>query len=296
MQTAAAERMRRMRARRRTGQASTSPLIFERDDWRLLIEARTWPQKAGCEPDQVGRVIIKELVENGLDCGAENVTLTGDYGYCVITDDGPGIAAKDVLRLFAVNRPLLSSKLKRLPTRGMLGHGLRVVMGAVAAYHGKISVTSRYREFDLVVDTVTGATVIAGERDADDVSGTRITVAFENRRIFDDKDFFYGRMTIKIAADGVAYGGPSHLSRYTAHDLHKLCAAAPTGTSVADVFAEVFDLRCDDDRPARSLSAVDVANLDLAAVKPPLTIGVIGEDSMGGFYRKVEGTVVIEGS
>jgi hypothetical protein len=41
-----------------------------------------------------------------------------------------------VPRLFAVNRPLLSSKLKRLPLRGMLGHGLRVVMGAVAAFDG----------------------------------------------------------------------------------------------------------------------------------------------------------------
>ena len=123
MPTAAAERMRRMRARR-AGQAGASPLIFERDDWRLLIEARTWAQKAGCQPGQVGRVIIKELVENALDSGAKSVTLTGDNRHCVVTDDGPGIAGKDIARLFAVNRPLLSSKLKRLPTRGMLGHGV----------------------------------------------------------------------------------------------------------------------------------------------------------------------------
>src|SRR6516225_1156304 len=112
MPTAAAERMRRMRARR-AGQAGTSPLIFERDDWRLLIEARTWPQKAGCQPGQVGRVIIKELVENALDSGAAHVSLTGDSYHCIIEDDGPGIAARDVMRVFVVNHPLRSSKLKR---------------------------------------------------------------------------------------------------------------------------------------------------------------------------------------
>ena len=56
-----------------------------------------------------------------------------------ITDHGPGIDPEDVPTFFAVNRPLLSSKLKRLPLRGMLGNGLRVVMGAVAAFDGQIA-------------------------------------------------------------------------------------------------------------------------------------------------------------
>lgn len=129
----AADRMRRMRARRRDMAAvASAPLMFERLDWTLFIDRATLPQRAGCMPNELGRVVLKELVDNALDTGA-NVTLDRAdldediIGYAV-ADDGPGIDPVEVPRLFAVNRPLRSSKLKRLPLRGMLGHGLRVVM------------------------------------------------------------------------------------------------------------------------------------------------------------------------
>jgi K+-sensing histidine kinase KdpD len=74
---------------------------------------------------------------------ATEVSVTGDARHCTITDNGPGLAARDMLAVFAVNRPLRSSKLVRRPTRGMVGNGLRVVMGAVAAFGGTITVTTR---------------------------------------------------------------------------------------------------------------------------------------------------------
>ena len=43
----AAERMRRMRARKK--EAVASPILYERPDWRLFLDKRTLPQKAGCE-------------------------------------------------------------------------------------------------------------------------------------------------------------------------------------------------------------------------------------------------------
>jgi len=152
-QTAAAERMRRMRGRRRTVGTATNPILFERADWRLFVDPRTLPQKAGCEPRQLGRIVAKELVDNALDAGADGVTVDGDLTRIVVRDNGPGIAPDKIATLFSVNRPLLSSKLKRLPTRGMLGNGLRVVMGAVVAFDGKLTVTSRRQRYELLLMT-----------------------------------------------------------------------------------------------------------------------------------------------
>ena len=78
----AAERMRRMRARKK--EAVASLILYERPDWRLFLDRRTLPQKAGCEPDQLGCVVLKELVDNALDAGAGNVTLTGDTRHCIV--------------------------------------------------------------------------------------------------------------------------------------------------------------------------------------------------------------------
>jgi hypothetical protein len=69
-----------------------------------------------------------------------------------VTDKGPGLDPDGIVRFFAVNRPLLSSKLKRLPLRCMAGNGLRMVMGAVAAFNGTIRVTSRGRALTLAVE------------------------------------------------------------------------------------------------------------------------------------------------
>ena len=57
MPTAAAQRMRRMRTHRRT--ASSVPLLYERADWKLFVDPQTLPQKAECEPGQIGREVVK---------------------------------------------------------------------------------------------------------------------------------------------------------------------------------------------------------------------------------------------
>jgi len=179
--SAEAARIRKQQQRERM-RTATAPVLYTRQDWLLFINRNTLPQKAGCEPHQIGRVVLKELVDNALDAGAGEVTLDGDATSCQVTDDGPGI--DDVEMLFAVNRPLISSKLKRLPTRGMLGNGLRVVMGAVAAFNGKIAVTSRGHRYDLTVDTATGHTLVE-EMPALPTQGTRIEILFP-QPLFDD--------------------------------------------------------------------------------------------------------------
>ena len=176
MPTPAAERMRRMRARRKT--ASGVPIFYERADWKLFLDPQTLTQKAGCEPDQIGRVVLKELVDNALDSGAAEVTLIGDGRCWTVSDNGPGLAPETMLRVFAVNRELVSSKLVRLPTRGMLGNGLRVVMGAVAAFGGTISVTTRGHTYDLGTDSVTGATKVISSAPATDTAGLTVVITF----------------------------------------------------------------------------------------------------------------------
>jgi hypothetical protein len=61
------------------------------------------------------------------------------FKFRIISDDGPGLHPEKVPTIFLVNRPLLSSKLKRVPLRGILGNGPRVVMGATAAFPGRIN-------------------------------------------------------------------------------------------------------------------------------------------------------------
>src|SRR6516162_1511889 len=98
MATPAAERMRRMRERRKAVPAD--PILYERADWRLFIDRGTLPQKAGCDPHEIGRAVLKEIVDNALDSGADTVTLDGDERHAIIRDDGPGLDPDDVIRLF----------------------------------------------------------------------------------------------------------------------------------------------------------------------------------------------------
>ncbi len=110
--------------------------LFEREDWELFGSLATLAQKAGVPKRHLVAVAAKELADNALDAGAHvAVGLCPPDGFHV-TDDGPGLPyaePADIARLFSIGRPLVSSKLWRLPTRGALGNGLRVVAGLVLA-------------------------------------------------------------------------------------------------------------------------------------------------------------------
>ena len=114
---------------------------FERPDWTLFRTVATLSQKAGVPQKHLRRLVLKELVDNALDAGAGFVgvgPLVPKDRYFV-QDDGPGLdgSPQEIARLFSINRPLVSTKLLRLPRRGALGNGLRVVAGAIAASRGR---------------------------------------------------------------------------------------------------------------------------------------------------------------
>ena len=101
-----------------------SDFQFERPDWVLFRSLETIGQKAGVAKTKLRRLVLKELVDNALDAGANvSVGINPNNGAYVIQDDGPGIGGtpEEIARLFSINRPLVSSKLWRLPQRGALG-------------------------------------------------------------------------------------------------------------------------------------------------------------------------------
>src|SRR6516165_4265244 len=239
--------MRRLRERR--AHTAVDPILFERADWHLFIDPHTLPQKAGCEANQIGRMLLKELTDNAADEQAGNVTVEGNAYHAIVRDTGPGIDPAQITALFAVNRPLLSSKLKRLPTRGMLGNGLRVVTGAVVAFDGKLTVTSRRQRYELAHDGVTGETRIVRTSPATDVSGTVVEVVF-SRPFFTSDDFAKAGAAIAWARRGDVYDGPSRPSWYDMRALKELFGSAANGATVGEVVRDVFGVEYDDDRPA----------------------------------------------
>ena len=190
-----------------------------------------------------------------------------------MADDGPGIDPDEVPRLFAVNRPRISSKLKRLPTRGMLGNGLRVVMGAVAALGGTITVTTRGRRYDLGTSTVTGETEVRATAGVPETPGVTVEIEFP-QPLFTDNDYYFARRAISIARHGKVYDGPSMPGWYGDTGLEMVLAAAPTDLTRDEVLLDLFG----------TTAPVDVS----------VDIGELGEDAFGCYYRKVQGTTTIE--
>jgi hypothetical protein len=73
---------------------------------------------------------FKEVVDNALDTDVDAVLDQIGPDTWLVTDDGPGLDRRQVVRLSAVNRPMTSTKPVRRPTRGAIGNGLRVVTAA----------------------------------------------------------------------------------------------------------------------------------------------------------------------
>ena len=119
---------------------------FEREDWTSFRTVEGLQQKAGVPKPMLTRLVLKELTDNGLDAG-EGQGRRAAEGRLFCRDDGPGIdgAPEDIARLFSIPRPMVSTKLLRLPQRGALGNGLRVVAGTVLACEGTLTVTTRNR-------------------------------------------------------------------------------------------------------------------------------------------------------
>jgi hypothetical protein len=201
-------------------------LKFERADWTLFRTVEGLSQKAGVPPDNLTRLVLKELADNGLDAGAKVTVGQLPSGGYFVEDDGPGIdgTPEAIARLFSISRPLVSSKLLRLPTRGALGNGLRVVTGAVLASAGSLIVITRDRRIKLRPER-DGTTVVIGSKAVAFPVGTRVEIAFGPALPRDPNALRWAQTACRMAR-GQTYAGKSSPWWYDVTQFHELLDAA----------------------------------------------------------------------
>lgn len=210
---------------------------FEREDWTLFRSLSTLSQKAGVPVHLLPQLVLKELADNALDAGATVSVGQLPHGGCYVEDDGPGIAGTpaEIARLFSIRRPLLSSKLLRLPTRGALGNGLRVVAGAVLASRGRLVLETRGRRLDLQPQD-SGETLATVEPSAR-TAGTRIEI-YLGEELRGVEALAWARSAAELAGYGEIYRGRSSPHWYDGEAFFDLLQAA-RGYSVRELIAEL---------------------------------------------------------
>lgn len=244
---------------------SSGGRAFRRDDWTLFRNLPTLAQKAGVPVERLPRVVLKELVDNAYD--AVDAVADGDgdddegdrvrWGLLkrengfFVEDDGSGMGAPEqVAELFSINRPLCSSKLLRLPTRGALGNGLRVVAGAVLATGGSLVVSTSGRRIRLVPRDSDGKST-AEVLDAWDGVGTRVEVRLGGSLRVKWYDMEFG-LRAAVFVGGKRYKGRTSPYWFDSDSFYELCRAA--GTRSVRELVSTFD-GCSGSRKAGALAA-----------------------------------------
>jgi hypothetical protein len=241
------------------------------------------------------RLVVKELVDNGLDNGGD-VDIEDVPGGYAITDDGPGIDPKAVPSLFSIGRPMMSSKLLRLPTRGALGNGLRVVAGAVLASGGSLTVTTRNRRLALRPER-DGATTVLSTEVVDFPVGTKVEIEFGPGLPAGPDDAFWGDVACQLAQCGTHYAGKSSPWWYDVEQFEELLLASGnrpvrelitnldgcTGGRAGEIVvaAGLGRTACRDVTMAQAARLLDVAR-SFAKQVSPKRLGAVGPSALAG--------------
>jgi len=198
--------------------------MFEREDWKLFRNIETLCQKAGVNRNNIPRLIVKELVDNALD-----VSLTCDIGLLdnkngfYVRDYGNGIDETILKDLFSINRPMITSKLLRLPTRGALGNGLRVVTGAVVATSGYIYVSTKGKKYEIIsLDDGSAKAEFIGTSGVAD--GTKIEILIGDSFNISNKTLSWGNSAI-LMAKGENFKCKTSPLWYTSESFYELVNA-----------------------------------------------------------------------
>ncbi|WOH80908.1 hypothetical protein RX327_35075 [Bradyrhizobium sp. BEA-2-5] len=266
--------------------------MFEREDWTSFRTVEGLQQKAGVAAAKLRRLVLKELTDNALDTGADVRVGELPGGGYFVEDDGGGIdgSPEQIARLFSINRPMVSSKLLRLPTRGALGNGLRVVAGAVLASQGSLMVCTGHRRIELRPEHDGSSPVVSVTQV--DMKGTRIEVGF-GPSIPEDADALYWAKIAIFLADGQPYTGKSSPHWYDGSNFHELLLASGnvlvrelvarldgcTGGKAGEIVAAagLGRMVCRDIGRDQAVRLLDFAQDEARVVKPG-RLGAVGTD------------------
>jgi hypothetical protein len=192
--------------------------------------------KAGVAFERLPKAAVKELCDDALDASGDAVfgllEVTDDAVTFFVADTGPGLDGTDeqIAELYSIRRPLASSKMARLPTRGMLGNGLRVVAGVVLIAGGRLRVSTRGRTLTLEPRAEDGRTAIISSEPWKG-EGTRVEVTLrgalaKHTRCEDDGGLFAWAEEARQLARGTPYKGKSSPHWYDEAGFWELCQAA----------------------------------------------------------------------
>jgi hypothetical protein len=198
--------------------------IFKTEDWIDFRQLGTLTRRAGVTRDEIPSVIAKELVDNALDAVGDCIFGLLDGGGLFVEDRGAGIEPSTLADLFSIKRPRMSSKLWRLPTRGALGNGLRVVVGAVLATGGSLHVETRGHRYSLR-PTDNGSTIVETVGTVERY-GTRIEVRLGAEMRFAEDDLEWARLALSAQIGGEFYAGKPSAYWYDSGAFFELCQAA----------------------------------------------------------------------
>jgi hypothetical protein len=282
---------------------------FEREDWTSFRTIDGLQQKAGVPKGKLRRLVLKELTDNALDSGARIVKAAPlPAGGYIIEDNGPGIDGppEEIARLFSIRRPMLSTKLWRLPSRGALGNGLRVVAGAVLASQGTLTVTTGERRIRLRPEH-DGSTTVVGVETVRFASGTKVEIAFGPALPSDDENdvLLWAQIAQLFASVGTSYRGKPSPWWYEAASFHELLLASGNrpvreliaaldgcGGDRADEIVDEAGLSralCQDVTPGQAKTLLHVAWGYATPVRPQ-RLGAVGREMFHNFaYACVRG-------
>ncbi len=281
-------------------QEASRNLKFEHEDWTSFRTVEGLQRKAGVAKAMLARLVLKELTDNGLDTGAAVKVGKLSAGAYYVEDNGPGIdgTPEEIARLFSIARPMVSTKLLRLPTRGALGNGLRVAAGAVLASEGKLTVTTRNRRIELRPQR-DGSTTVVSVKKVNFRSGTRVEIAFGPALRGDPDPLHWADFAIRLSDHGQTYAGKTSPWWYDAPQFHELldatgdipvrelvaqldgCSGAKAGEIVAT--AGLSRATCRDLTQQQAGKLLIAAR---AAARPvnPKRLGAVGPDGFNAAY------------